>query len=215
MVSIRERFADERREEIVAAAIGLFVRNGIAQTTMQEIASEVGLSAGALYRYFPGKDELVEAVFAQCTDENEALFRAAVASNGDPLETLVGMGAGAWQLFDESDARDRMAMNLESILAVHRGSLAIRERWVDVVRQGVDATEQLLARGQAAGEIDPRVDRRNLAVALVAIHQGLQMLTLQLGDEVNPRGVLAAAVEMLRRLGPAVGTGEGPQGGAV
>jgi len=203
MVSIRERFADERREEIIAAAMGLFVRNGIVQTTMQEIAAEVGLSAGALYRYFPGKDELVEAVFSVCRQENEQLFEAAMVSEGPPIETLVAMGSGAWQLFEEPDRRERIAMNLETILASYRESLAVRDRWVGVVHQGIEATQRLIERGQAAGELDPGIDARNTAVALVAIHSGLQSLVLQLGDEIDAAGVLEAAITMLRRLGPA------------
>ena len=203
MTTIRERFADERRGEIAAAAMSLFVRNGITQTTMQEIAAEVGLSAGALYRYFPSKDELAEAVFSVCCAENEQLFEAAIASEGAPLETLVAMGNGAWQLFEEPDRLERFAMNLETILASYRESLAIRERWVSVVHRGLEATQQLIERGQAAGEIDPSIDARNTAVALVAIHSGLQNLILQLGDEVDARGAFEAAITMLRRLAPA------------
>ena len=203
MVSLRERLADERREEIDAAAMGLFVRNGIVQTTMQEIAAEVGLSAGALYRYFPSKDELAEAVFSVCCQENEQLFEAAIESDGPPVDTLVAMGNDAWQLFEEPDRRERIAMNLETILASYRESLAVRERWVGVVHQGITATQRLIERAQATGEVDPAIDARNTAVALVAIHSGLQNLVLQLGDEIDTAGVLKAAITMLHRLAPA------------
>ena len=51
-----------RREQIVSAALVRFARNGFHATTMADVIEESGLSAGAVYRYFRGKDELVEAI---------------------------------------------------------------------------------------------------------------------------------------------------------
>ena len=54
----RHRFTDTRHR-IEQAAIRLFVEKGVAETTIRDIARAVGLSEGALYRHFEGKDELV------------------------------------------------------------------------------------------------------------------------------------------------------------
>ncbi|MBI4941595.1 MAG: TetR/AcrR family transcriptional regulator [Actinobacteria bacterium] len=51
-----------RREQIVSAALVRFARNGFHAATMADVIEESGLSAGAVYRYFRGKDELVEAI---------------------------------------------------------------------------------------------------------------------------------------------------------
>lgn len=50
------------RERILAAAERAFARGGYRPTTMGQIADEAGLSAGNLYRYFPGKEALFHAV---------------------------------------------------------------------------------------------------------------------------------------------------------
>ncbi len=50
------------RERIEAAALAQFIRHGYAATTTREIASAVGLTAGALYSHYPSKDALFEAV---------------------------------------------------------------------------------------------------------------------------------------------------------
>src|SRR5689334_6249736 len=57
------RLTDERREarraEIVAAARRCFARDGFHQTSMPDIAREAGMSAGAFYRYFPSKEDVI------------------------------------------------------------------------------------------------------------------------------------------------------------
>lgn len=60
------RLTPERREakraEIVAAARRCFSRDGFHQTSMPDIAAEAGVSAGAPYRYFASKEEIILAI---------------------------------------------------------------------------------------------------------------------------------------------------------
>src|SRR5258708_25349925 len=51
--------ADEARERILAAAERCIDRHGIGKTTMDDIASEVGLSRPSVYRYFADRDDLL------------------------------------------------------------------------------------------------------------------------------------------------------------
>ena len=53
---------DERREKIIDVAFRLFVDKKIESVTMGEIAKEAGIGRATLFRYFPGKLELVIAV---------------------------------------------------------------------------------------------------------------------------------------------------------
>src|ERR1700757_2876548 len=50
---------DDARERILAAAERCIDRHGIRKTTMDDIASEVGLSRPSVYRYFPDRDDLL------------------------------------------------------------------------------------------------------------------------------------------------------------
>lgn len=62
MPRVTDEHVEARRRGILAAAHRCFARQGPHATTMQEIAREAGLSAGALYRYFDGKEALIEAL---------------------------------------------------------------------------------------------------------------------------------------------------------
>jgi len=51
--------ADDARERILAAAERCIDRHGIRKTTMDDVASEVGLSRPNVYRYFADRDDLL------------------------------------------------------------------------------------------------------------------------------------------------------------
>lgn len=55
----------ERRQQILHAAMGLFAENGFHAVSMQQITAASGMSAGAVYHYFPTKMSLIQATGAQ------------------------------------------------------------------------------------------------------------------------------------------------------
>ena len=63
---VSEEHLAARREQILAAARHCFLRNGLHDTSMQDLIGEAGLSVGAVYRYFKSKNEIINAI-AQST----------------------------------------------------------------------------------------------------------------------------------------------------
>lgn len=57
--------ADERRQEILEAALALFDERGFDATTVQSIASAAGVAAGTVYLYFPSKEHVLQALHAR------------------------------------------------------------------------------------------------------------------------------------------------------
>jgi AcrR family transcriptional regulator len=88
----RERRRSRSREEILDAARRVLLKKGIAATTLDAVAREVGLSKAALYYYFPSKDALYfELVFAILASHARRVHDAVEsASNGaDALRAIV------------------------------------------------------------------------------------------------------------------------------
>src|SRR5262249_2069118 len=79
MVQSAER-ADARanRARILAAAVALFAERGI-DAEMREIAERAGLAVGTVYHHFPGKDDLLIAVFHEAVAGFEQALECAVA----------------------------------------------------------------------------------------------------------------------------------------
>ncbi|WP_317204687.1 TetR/AcrR family transcriptional regulator [Janthinobacterium sp.] len=57
-----ERRKDARPQELIAAALDLFVERGFASTRLEDVAKRAGVSKGTLYLYFENKEELFKAV---------------------------------------------------------------------------------------------------------------------------------------------------------
>ena len=76
---------DDRRARIVAAAESAFVRHGFHAATMQHVAEAAGMSAGNLYRYFPSKEAIVEALCVVDQGERGDIFTRLVRG-GDFIE---------------------------------------------------------------------------------------------------------------------------------
>ena len=63
---IRRRRKEARPQELIDAALELFVEKGFASTRAEEVAALAGVSKGTLYLYFPSKEDLLKAVIEQC-----------------------------------------------------------------------------------------------------------------------------------------------------
>jgi TetR/AcrR family transcriptional regulator, transcriptional repressor of aconitase len=77
MPRISEERREERRAQIVGAALRCFIRNGYSRTTMADIIAASGLSAGAIYGYFDSKAQLVLAVAGEILADRRGELAAA------------------------------------------------------------------------------------------------------------------------------------------
>ena len=80
--------AQRNRARVLAAAEEVFAAHGLA-ATLHDVAARAGVGVGTVYRRFPDKDSLVEALFEDKIDQLVGLA-AEAAQNPDPWEALVG-----------------------------------------------------------------------------------------------------------------------------
>jgi AcrR family transcriptional regulator len=138
--SVRSRLPrDERMEQTLTAAHGLFAERGYAAVTMDEIAASVGVTKPLLYNYFGNKERLYIACMERAGDALTTTIGDAVAKADGPAEALAaGVRAffvfldtdrAAWAvLFDETlpqvgEVADRVAEYRGRILDLVSGSL--------------------------------------------------------------------------------------------
>ncbi|MHB1683259.1 MAG: TetR/AcrR family transcriptional regulator [Bacilli bacterium] len=92
MPKISKERANERRNQILDAAEKCFARGGYHQATLDDIVTESGLSKGAVYSYFPAKDEilikLIERYWLQSTKRLQLLLSKCM-DNSDRLVILM------------------------------------------------------------------------------------------------------------------------------
>ncbi|MFN8112764.1 MAG: helix-turn-helix domain-containing protein [Solirubrobacterales bacterium] len=84
--------ADRRRERtrarLLEAARELFAEQGVGATRLGEISERADVAAGSLYNHFSGKDEIVDAVMAEITEEQGKIVDAMTADLDDPAEVV-------------------------------------------------------------------------------------------------------------------------------
>jgi AcrR family transcriptional regulator len=78
---------EQTRQEILAAARRLFLRQGFTATPMRQIAREVGITPAAIYNHYPSKDQLFTALLRHIApyDELFALFAKIEADSSEDL----------------------------------------------------------------------------------------------------------------------------------
>lgn len=83
-----ERRLAARHAAIIAAARAAASEGGMAAVQIAPVARRAGIAAGTVYRYFPGKTDLVAAVLAEISEREIAALRRAAANAPGPLSAL-------------------------------------------------------------------------------------------------------------------------------
>jgi len=146
------------RERILEVAKGAFTRHG-ADASLDDIAKQAGVGAGTLYRHFPTRDALIEAVYRS---EVEKLAAAAhgFADAMSPVDAL-----RAWLLLfvDYVAAKHIIAPALNSVAG---GPSRLYEGSRNLV-QG--AIEELVKRAKKSGDVRRDVDASDLLRAVIGV----------------------------------------------
>ncbi|MFZ2048503.1 MAG: helix-turn-helix domain-containing protein, partial [Trebonia sp.] len=96
-ISTSKRAAQGRatRDQLIEVATRLFAERGYEDTSIEAVLSAAGVSRGALYHHFAGKDALFEAVVASVEQRVNIEMAAAIGAVRDPI-AVIRAGALAW-----------------------------------------------------------------------------------------------------------------------
>ncbi len=133
---LRERY-DRRRADVVLRAASVFAQRGYDQTSVPDLAQELGIAAGGLYHYFAGKEELLIAICDQLMDP--LLERVAELVAGDEAPDVQLRALVALWVEHVISNRDHMLVFQQELHVIERG-----EQWRKV-RSDRKRFERLLA----------------------------------------------------------------------
>lgn len=88
MSGLRERQKAERRQAISKAAIELFERQGFQNTTIEQIASQAGVSPPTVFKYFGNKQEIILEILHHADQRAIIDTRSRIHEIDDPVEAL-------------------------------------------------------------------------------------------------------------------------------
>lgn len=194
---VTEAHLEARRQEILAAGFHCFARAGLHGTTMQDIADEADLSAGALYRYFESKEALVRALAAESAGRrSEAFVRLAPGGGADALADLVFEMMGALQT-DEAEMSVRLDVRLWAEMLDRPED---RELILEAFASVAVPVSAYVRSERKAGRIRREAEPDAVGRLVVSLLTGLE-LQLAYEPEVDLEAYRAAAREVLAGLG--------------
>lgn len=166
--------AQRRRRQIVEAAMACFRRRGFHQTSMHEICAEAGISAGALYRYFPSKADIIFAISEEELRTGDQLLDA-IAGGGDITENLVRLAGDVL----EKCARDQ-PLTAEVIAEVTRDP-AIAARFAARLEEKQKRLAAAISAGQRRGAVARHLEADAVARLVMLMIDGLVLRAAALG----------------------------------
>jgi AcrR family transcriptional regulator len=89
-----QQIRDERKEQVLIAALQVFARRGFAAARISDIAAAAGISHGLVYHYFSSKDEMFTVLVERALESSTQITALAAAHPGTPwgkLEWLTNM----------------------------------------------------------------------------------------------------------------------------
>jgi TetR/AcrR family transcriptional regulator, transcriptional repressor for nem operon len=188
------------RDRITAVAADLMYRDGVADTSVDDVQAAAGVSASQLYHYFGGKPNLVRAVVARQTD-------ALIEGQEPVLGQLNSMSAlHQWRDLLVDAARQRhcrggcpvgsLVGQLAETCPECREDLAAGfAKWEDAIRTGLSTMRD-------RGELRRTADPDKLALALMAAAEGGMTLTQARRDTTALEAALDTAIEHIASLQP-------------
>jgi AcrR family transcriptional regulator len=195
MPKVSQQYMDARREHILDAARRCFLRDGFHSTSMQDLFAEAQMSAGAVYRHFTSKDEMILAI-AEENVRDVLDVTLDIATNGQGQS----IGAVMAELLDV--VRAKTAERGVAGLAVLVWGEALRNRSLaDKLAQimgRVRANLVILVREhQARGDLPTSVTAESIASTMVSLLPGY-ILQVALLDPA----VVAGMPDAVRALWP-------------
>ncbi len=161
---LRQRRKQDRPQELLDAALELFVEKGFAATRSEEVAARAGVAKGTLYLYYPSKEELLKAVIRQSLGLQISAAAETVAQFEGPSATLLSEVLAAWwqRVFDSPTSGV-----FKIVITEVRNFPEIADFYrQEVVEPGNQLIGRILERGIARGEFRS-VDLRSTVLSLI------------------------------------------------
>ena len=157
---------DDTRARIIETADVLFRRLGFAKTAVADIAAELGMSPANVYRFFPSKNAIVEAICRRCLGELDEKAWAVARSRGSAAQRLERLVLEILSYHKDNLLTDKRVNDIVLV--------ALEDSWdaIQTHKEAIRNTAELILRdGIDAGEFEPvdaRETSRLLMRALVA-----------------------------------------------
>jgi len=187
--------ADARRAVIVATVIELAGEQNPNAITTAAIAQRMGLTQGALFRHFPNKDAILQAVMTWVTEQLLARIEKAIKAESSSLAALDRMFMAHVDFIVEHPGIPRILFGELQCAEATAPKLMIHA----LLNQYKERLDRVLNQGKTRGEFDPGLDVDAAATLFTGSIQGLVMQSLLAGDATHIRRIASRVFAIYQR----------------
>ena len=187
--------APERRRVTVETVIDLAAEQNPADITTGVIAQRMGVTQGALFRHFPSKDAILQAVMEWVAERLLARIDKATSATSSPIDALEAAFFAHIEFIMEHPGVPRM---LFGELQRAEQTLAKRMAHTLIQRYG-ERLGRLIADGKEQGEFADTLDDKAAVALFIGAIQGLVMQSLLVGDVAQIRAIAPGVFALYRR----------------
>ena len=198
------------RARIIESAIRVFAEKGYHGATIADVVRDSGMSVGAIYTYFKGKDELFLATCDITAGESLGELGTRIVRGRSVAEKLAIAIGFFLDALDRAAGEPDMASMLVMQWSRAEAEPAIRASLTRRRDQIATAGELLIREGMATGELPSWADAPALAAAYVTFLDGLLMWRLEQGDAYRREEAERRALALLRPILASAAASEPP-----
>lgn len=161
-----------RREQLAQAALALIAEHGIEELSVARVARRVGLVPSAIYRHYPGKDELVDAAVALIRERLHGNVTAAMQDAEDALERLQHLLMAHVRVIRQNKGILRVLFSDE----FHHGDPERKARVYEMVSSYLKRVAEIVTDGQRQGRIRRDLNAGTISVMFLGLIQPASIL---------------------------------------
>jgi AcrR family transcriptional regulator len=166
----------QRRAQILQAAMACFARQGYHATSMDDVVRQSGLSVGAIYSYFNSKEELFLSLCEYRTEQTLVYLNDLFRTPGPMVDKFEqGIEYFFQQLSDDLIPLARVSVEFLSEATKSERVKERQERRCDTIRQFL---RWLLTEARADGTIRPDLDLDAAVELMMALNEGIVLMSV-------------------------------------
>jgi TetR/AcrR family transcriptional regulator len=187
--------ADKRRAATVEAVVELAAEQNPSEITTTEIAQRMGLTQGAIFRHFPTKEAILQAVMTWVQDRLLARVEKAAREATSPLAALEATFMAHIDFVSEHPGVPRMLFGELQ----RTGETTPKKIVQTLIQRYAERLRGLLEAGVAQGQLDVDLNVDAATVLFIGTIQGLVMQSLLAGDVASMRRDAPGTFAIYRR----------------
>jgi AcrR family transcriptional regulator len=187
MPKVIPEYKEAAKDRIIKAAFKIFTKKGYHESTMDDIAKEIGVSKGALYQYFKNKRELLNEIVLSY----HTMFRDVLRASFGKQDSATIAEEGSQALLEKYRLHHEMFFE---VIAIAGHDEVIKQSLKNEYEKDIKLIEEYLLQKKQNGKLALKIEANTLAQLYIAVYVGMAMKVIMGDDSVEIHRVWSKAI---------------------